>query len=628
MNYQNIVQKIKIKFIIFLLLIFLIFYYMENLDIIKKFIDKNININTFNLSPLIYNELDINDTFDKMIKTDILNCYDLDITTQGDEINDCKNNINNCLTNFITSTFFSDDDQTNIYNFQYLINNLFNTLTKNIIYNLNVSGFKLKETDIIFLYKGGTTLKILYDTYKSYFTHTENEYFYSLFSESFIRSDSDYVIMINPYITKETHGISFEYIYRLVNYYVSEYLYNISVFLYENNILKRDKITSDKLDLLIKDINLIINEFKLNFKNCQKYTNIHNIKGIGYIGITPENNLQTQFIYPDNKLVTEDRLYQNLKSNLFILTNNNKNKFNICFFNNEKINKFTDINLSINDANIVKDMKNEEIISEFCLQRLKIKFIIYYLKNNDDNIYNLPVYGELVDIVILKQNTLSLRHFYDNIENPRIKEYTLYNYNDLYYYSYTINGHIDDLLYILFTVSPYPWSDNKYEKRLKRLIFLLILNLYNNIITSETQLDKNKNSSLLLLLLKLFEDINNIFNIIIVNKENIFSHFDRCLFLINQFLLLHDKFIFILKLKDLFEKIKINLSFDIFKKLYNMIYILNLYFSLLNKLFPSMIHSRYDIVNVQHLGGNYHVNYQKKYIKYKQKYLNLKYKYS
>ena len=219
MIYQNIVLKIKIYKYHNFSFNFFLFNYIEDthMDRIINFIDQHIK-NTykdgFNFSAMIYDDFkNIN-----MLNPINFKCINLD-SIDSSISNDCRYRINNLTTEFIISTFFSDDKT--IYEFQYLINNLFNSMTKNIINYLNVHNGKFMDTDILFLYKGGTTLKILYDTYKSYFTETENKYFYSIFSDSFSRSDSDYVVMINPNITEKTHGFTFDFVYKLVNYTVT-----------------------------------------------------------------------------------------------------------------------------------------------------------------------------------------------------------------------------------------------------------------------------------------------------------------------------------------------------------------------------------------------------------------------
>jgi hypothetical protein len=587
---------------------------------IDKFIETTLKSYTYNLSSFIYN--DLSSTSTEMINTENIVCDKLEELTDSNKLLvECKNKIYNCATNFITSTFFPDKSQ-EIYKFQYLINNLFNNTIQNIIKYINTNGGNLKNTDIIFLYKGGTTLKILYETYRTYFTETENNYFYSQFSDSFARTDSDYVIMINPNITVETHGIDFEIVYRIVNYHVTNCLYAINIFIYNSNILNRTLITKDKLDDFILNISKIINEFNTTDIKCPKYKEMRNIIGIGFIG--KQDDIIKPYVYqkdPENQQINEPLNVDDIKSNIILITKIGEENL-ICGLNDgilRRFDNFTDINLSIND--MITITNREEIISSFCLQRLKINFVIYYA--HEEQIKHQICRGELIDVVILKKDTQSLHHFYDIIDNP-IKEYTVYQYYNLFYNSYTIDGHINDLLDILFNTSQYPWDDKKYEKRINRLIFLLILKLYNNIVTSENELEKNKNSGFLRMLIIIFNYINSTFLSVLskgLTQDDMILVLDKCIYKIDEFITLYPEFIFMHKFKELFQKVKNNLTPDLFQILYQMIAIFVSKLSSLNLSISIMMQSRQsDVVHVTQLGGKY----KEKYLKYKQKYLELK----
>ena len=624
-----------------------------NINNINEFISANIHYKLlsypiFNLANYIYNDFTNRD----MIKTEFLQCININKSVEIDDkpieiddtliIHDCNSKLTKNATDFVIQTFFPGntiESQKNIYYLQYLINNIFNNIVNNIIIQINSEGGKLKNTDIIFLYKGGTTLKILYDTYKDYFTKIENDYFYSLFSENFTRSDSDYVIMINPNINMERNNVTFDYVYRLVNYNVTLYLYNISSFIQKELFINRDLITNEKLDNFIDVINTTIQELKETRPECQKYRNIGNIFGVGYFGISPITATPGPIFYSKDKSIHTDRnLYKNFNKNIMIISNidgdnkicfQNKNLlYNIIEYNQNVDDILTDIEFSINDTINIFDKTNTYILDSFCLQRLKLKFIFYYMHEHY-GLRSIPCRGELIDIVILKQNSHSLHEFYSVIDNPELKKYTIYQFNNLHYYSYTMNGHIYDLIYILFDVSDYPWNDNKFEKRINRLTFLLILDLYNNIITSTNDIDRNNNISKILFMLKLFNDIDNIFIQCFQNEQydihRITQELDRCIYLINQYNMLFDNYIFTYKLKELFEKIKINYTKDLFNKLYHLILLFNIKFVQLNIYIPNMIQSRVDdVIHVTQLGGKYN----KKYLKYKLKYVELKKKFN
>jgi hypothetical protein len=129
---------------------------------------------------------------------------DFDDLNVKDILNICKKETRKYFDDITTNVFFTEENQDNIFRFQYMVNNLFNKMIIQSIDEINRNTpegkIKLKNTDIIFLYKGGTTLKIIYDKYKDIFKNTNNDRFFEELKPYFKRSDSDYVIMINPFI--------------------------------------------------------------------------------------------------------------------------------------------------------------------------------------------------------------------------------------------------------------------------------------------------------------------------------------------------------------------------------------------------------------------------------------------
>ena len=583
-------------------------------DIID-FINKHINEN--DIASYLYNDINSNQPLikDFYLETNILE-------DKLGKNNDCNKNLQKISTDFITYTFFSDknpNSQNIIYRFQYIINEVFNRMCISIIDYINSNGGKLKYTDIIFLYKGGTTLKILYETNRYKFEN--NQEFYNLFGDNFKRSDSDYIIMINPYISIETHHITFEYIYKLTNYVVTNYLYNISIFMY-NNILERI-FEDNKLEKFKNDISSIINEYKKN-NVCEFYKECDEIIGIGYI-----DSYNTPNIYISNPYEYKDLMYKNkwkLNSKFRIITKNIDNKTIICYPNQYLKNildkKYTDINFYINDT--IEINNNLGQLNSFCLQRTKINFVFYYRSNDDIKKFNCP--GELIDIVILKQNSINLKHFYDTIDDPKLRKYKIYRYRNLRYNSYTITGHVDDLLNILFSVTDYPWNDNKYINRINRLIFLLIIQIYDAI---HNVTDDNKALGNIIVFNQLFNNLYTYIRNILSNpiEKNILDNMNNCNIEFERFKKIFD-INFIRELQLLFIKVKDNYDIEKLYKLYEMIHIFVDKFSRINKSLHQIFYGyQYNMNNdemVVQLGGIYKQKYLKKYLKYKNKYLELK----
>jgi hypothetical protein len=75
------------------------------------------------------------------------------------EKNLCKKTLFDKMTELVSKDVcFKDDRQLQIARFQYLVNNLFNRAI-----NQYIASKGLLPTDVLFLYKGGTTMKIVFE---------------------------------------------------------------------------------------------------------------------------------------------------------------------------------------------------------------------------------------------------------------------------------------------------------------------------------------------------------------------------------------------------------------------------------------------------------------------------------
>jgi hypothetical protein len=81
----------------------------------------------------------------------------------------------------------------------------------------------------------------------------------------------------------------------------------------------------------------------------------------------------------------------------------------------------------------------------------------------------------LIDVSISKKQATGLKPFYSHIDKE-VMTYTYNNPNLVFdFKSYSIYGHITDLITVLFEQSARPWDDTKYLKRMKRLMFFILL---------------------------------------------------------------------------------------------------------------------------------------------------------
>ena len=143
----------------------------------------------------IYNKLtnvNFSSNIDKIMNDDRLDFLKFikdvnDDDDKSDLIFQCKKKLFDVSTDFFTNQIFQK--QETIFTFQFFVNNLFNK-----VINKYKKENRIDDTDILFLFKGGTTMMILFKTYHKYFLENEdNEY-----KDFFKRSDSDYQLYINP----------------------------------------------------------------------------------------------------------------------------------------------------------------------------------------------------------------------------------------------------------------------------------------------------------------------------------------------------------------------------------------------------------------------------------------------
>jgi hypothetical protein len=612
-----------------------------NMDIYDNFIS---NIDNNDYAQYIYNNISMNDTIYDMIDNDKIKKmaeYINDESINSKIYFDCERKKFKIPTDFISTLFFPDEFKENIFRFQYLINNSFNQMINKLINKINnyisknyPKKKKLKETDILFLYKGGTPLKNLFDEYKILLNNTDNENFFKKFESNFKRSDSDYIIMINPNISIENNGITFEYIYKIINYMTTNILYNIKLFLHSNiinkdySILALNAITDASLEDFLEKVNNLITEIKLDHitsKSCKRLSNITNVIALGYYhqngptiykytGDPTKINFFDEFANIGISEKLDNLIQKHIISNNIILLKNDE-KIQIFKPKRRDIFKSTNfIDFSIN--NNVNITTKEGYINSFCLQRLKLKFIVYYTytqiapnKKINFKVSNFNSTGELIDVVILKKETKGLIDFYNHFND----EYTVYTYKlldkRLNYNSYTILGHINDLFYILWTMSEYPWESIKYKIRINRLIFLLIIELYNK--SSKFDIFLNNFVNYITIITELIENIQSTDNCIDIltielSKKNLINKnlLKNLLKTMNK-ITDDEKNNFKLLLEYIYNNL---ILFNVNEKLYS-----------IDLLIKKIEYMNLFGENITHLGG-----YKQKYLKYKQKYLKLK----
>ena len=419
-----------------------------------------------------------------------------------------KNVYNDIITKFVTAYFYRSDEIT--FNFFKLINDIFT-----IGLNTYIEQNKLPKDCLSFVFKGGNILRLIIDTYFNDLPGVVSDLFKSLLKKNFTKSDADFQINVKNLMEKKEDGknytktdgtiysetdmdtiqdkvtdLAYLLLYRIRNIVLSN-LDNYIDYYKLNNYGKKRLLHSifnkfnklDKSKLLppynnanLVFTNIIFDDLVVNNSSKNQSTEIDEKKDI--FGITTKNNSRKDFS------VVAGKSKKNIKATLLTT-------IPYLFQNNEIPSNMFDTNI---DKNVYKDRDSTNFyisanksIPDFNLVRIKINMMAEYTLDGMTHLISVP--GEYIDISIPHwKNTSS--YFHDgNIttySSKNIDEND--NVRELIFKSYSINSIIDDLIYILFINSNFPWDDNKYDKRLIRILMFCAIDLFESKINDEKKI--------------------------------------------------------------------------------------------------------------------------------------------
>ena len=444
--------------------------------------------------------------------------------TTGDSNFNQKKKFYDLMTDLVSKEdVFTNSKQKNIFFFQSLVNNFFNKFIKEYLEQK-----KLPEDFIVFIYKGGTSLKIIYDKYNkllgkeetllsSTILESQDSNKLAFLSDYFKRSDSDYAIYINK--NTKSQDEYFNYFYDM-NILTTNILNQIKNFLSSSPIrelfLPLSVVTEEKLKNKLAEANklLIDNQSTLSFfSNVEKFVGI-TFNNITYMEPLP-NSFNTYNIEEDNEEDPTNRggdygreydnnqtggslnlvkdscegiifknksLQQKKKASAikcdFYVTYEKRGNIYIPKIVSLSTLKNTDngIYYYLNETNRYIEFKDVNT-SYFNLHRVKINSIFYMkTKDNKYGIFDVP--SELIDIPISHFIDYKIREL--NLAHD-IKKYSfLYENHKMFFNSYTVYGFLYDLQNQLFVEAEFPWKAAKYDKKINRMIFMYFVYFYNN----------------------------------------------------------------------------------------------------------------------------------------------------
>uniref|UniRef100_A0A6C0H183 Uncharacterized protein n=1 Tax=viral metagenome TaxID=1070528 RepID=A0A6C0H183_9ZZZZ len=393
-----------------------------------------------------------------------------------------------------------------------------------------------KHTKIVkFIYKGGMPLRILYLQLKKQFSINVENKIDKNFSSEFKLSDNDFQLIINtPYIyevnneeVRQSRMNLYNRVYyeiQVLNYITLREIRNIFndetqvkyFFTYfQENTYQKGLLLRD----LLNNINKKLCEDKS--KNIVDYTfkDIQNDKFntilINKDSVFPPENYDdingTFTNFNTNQVDIED--YDNTKNNMILINTSEQLKTQICYifgldhidnlkfiYNGDKLlDNITNNIYNKGDNGSFYVSYNSDIkvgTNKFSLSRIKYNFRLYGTTNENTNIF-LNLGAEVIDVSVghYEDDKFYKFNIYDKSD---YKKYNIYNESDInnYYESYSIKGFIQDLNIMLFKqtadisiIKRYPenyygliWNNNKYAKRINRILFLTYMQLFDHTI--------------------------------------------------------------------------------------------------------------------------------------------------
>jgi hypothetical protein len=399
---------------------------------------------------------------------------------------------NKTFSDFLTQQI---QDNGSEYIMLYILINVLNSLLDAYKVHKNVTSY--------LLYRGGNVLKMYKDKFINTLSDSESKLLSEYFDKFFEASDIDFMIFfdeakIDPLKQKEMR----KEIQALCHYGLSVAR---DLLLYSGNIYPFCNYDDDKLhetfmDLLDKvniDKETNQNEFVkecefvgLGFNDFWIYDDDVNIpdylkfhESTTTFNLDEINNKNTATVYRTNMIRSSSHSgnfdFISIDKKAFrtiILVNylSNLNFFKDTIFNKIKDEILNELN-QLHYMYITDNTKIHNIINMayFKLSRLLMCFTLIYYKDDKYGLFN--AFGEIYDLSIINKGDV-MYHIYrlDNTYERKIK----FKYNNS---NMTVNVRIpkmklaiEDLARILF-LKRFPWSDNKYEKRVYRLYLLLFI---------------------------------------------------------------------------------------------------------------------------------------------------------
>jgi len=496
---------------------------MSGNEVERKQTRTNINkINNFEVDDIVNNILhsDVNLRFNFQLNQNPSLYFD---RKPNEIIDDSDTFLKDIMTKFVNNHFYNNNEIT--FNFF----NVIQTIFKNGI-DKYIQKRGLPENCIIFVFKGGNIMRLLINKeLETNFSEKQMIIILDKVKDIFKKSDSDFQIYVKNLINSvDKNGIRItkiimDEIYNDINkltYLLLNRIRNI-ILLNPEQYINFMQNTDDYKSTLFTDILNTINKEK---EDSEKYKDVtftsirfenivvgdDELDKYPYI-ITDKKDMSTIFTYHNKNSRGDMLLYVHEpqpnetpldagNTRVAISINDylyNSGKYddlydkliekNLIYNNRANTNFYISYNNSIEMHKGIIDIK-------FNLLRIKINFSLTYKKlhkNGKTYTYLINIPGEYIDVSLPHYTNMDTEYIFKHIDDTDLP-ITQYNINLSDKLLLNINGYsytyfIKDLETVLFYQNQPPWNDNKYEKRILRILILYFVELVKNIKTIEQQ---------------------------------------------------------------------------------------------------------------------------------------------
>ena len=281
-------------------------------------------------------------------------------------------------------------------------------------------------------------------------------------------------------------------------------------------------------DILTIRIELLVEKKLVNLKNdlFYTYTKINQFKMnmlAKYINI--QDNQETNKAYYTEKIERFDHPAKEIMINKYVLNKNNnytldsfqiKPRKSVVVTSNSNPIIYNRIKETVSEKihyssfnTLIRKVKTDGSVTDFDL--IRTKFNVEFppgiiKKNGEDSVIKIP--SEFIDVSIPRYDEASRKSYFDEIKNNNLIPYMLNLVTSdnriICVYSYSPSDISHDLQYVLVNQNTIePWLDQKYAKRVIRLILFIILASY---------IDARRNRTLMANSLSFCELCSKLFN--------------------------------------------------------------------------------------------------------------------